>query len=892
MSDIRPTRAQALLSALPSLLLYGGGAWFLLGWGHDILHDVHRHVLLLLSVIALWRYGWQLLHYLRSAWYSAVHYPRLRAAAQEVAAQRAWPKRVYVIVPSYLEEAWVSQQAMAALMANLRELPCRATVVVAAGSDADEAVIAGACRPWLGDGSIELVFQRQSQGKRIAMGHALRAVARRYDHEQDSITVFMDGDSWLEPGALKRVIPFFMAYRDLGAITSDERAFIPGHRHWYRDWFALKFGQRNVLFQSHSLSHKVLTLTGRFSVLRTSIVVSEDFVSTIERDTIDHWLHGRFQFLMGDDKSSWFHLLRSGWNMLYLPDVNCVSLETRDDSFLRASMSLPYRWFGNTMRNNPRALALGPWRTGWFIWFVLLDQRLSMWTSLVGITGAAVLAFTKSILYLPLYVAWAVLVRSVQLLVIAWHGHAVTLRTVPIMLYTQWVGALVKIRAWHHLSDQNWSKGKAKQKAQVVGGFGRWAPTGRMLMAYVAFALAILLTHSALRLPGTELFAAQVTVADEAPAATPALAGVRADDGQDDATALQSILDKQPAGPVILRLPAGVLDFRQPLVIRRDGVTLIGAGRERTRIVSHLRAPATSVIRVEGEQGGRAGMLAQPLGAQDQVLRAPVSAPAGSLLLVKEPNDDGFLRDIGSQRWNREYPYLRQALLRVAGSQDGGVRLADPAGIAFDAGRAEVVKVRPVRGTRLSDFTIEQKAEGRAIASVQHVYENVLPEVAVDGISLMWTQDAVIERVAVINAGRHPVSFEQSYGFTLRDCVIDGAWNKGDGGSGYLRIARSYHGTVEGCSVRGIRHIALQWSSAFNRIRNVDSQVDVNFHGGYSHDNSVDDVRFAIPAQHKWGPVFVTPNDAQWAPPDGPRNLVSGQAAGTALAARAASPAR
>jgi glycosyltransferase Alg8 len=177
----------------------------------------------------------------------------------------------------------------------------------------------------------------------------------------------------------------------------------------------------------------------------------------------------------------------------------------------------------------------------------------------------------------------------------------------------------------------------------------------------------------------------------------------------------------------------------------------------------------------------------------------------------------------------------------------------------------------------LADFTIEQRVEDRAIASVSHIYENVLPEAAVDGIALLWTQDAVIERVAVINAGRHPVSFEQSYGFTLRDCVLDGAWNKGDGGSGYLRIARSYHGTVEGCTVRGIRHIALQWSSAFNRIRNVESEVDVNFHGGYAHDNTVENVRFAIPPQHKWGPVFVTPGDAHWAPPDGPRNRVNGK---------------
>jgi hypothetical protein len=104
-----------------------------------------------------------------------------------------------------------------------------------------------------------------------------------------------------------------------------------------------------------------------------------------------------------------------------------------------------------------------------------------------------------------------------------------------------------------------------------VGGLGRWLPTGRMLMAYLAFALAILLTHSALRLPGTELFARRSPRPKGRPAV--ALVGVHADDGQDDAAALQALLERQPPGPVTLRLPAGVLDFQQPLVIRRDGVT-------------------------------------------------------------------------------------------------------------------------------------------------------------------------------------------------------------------------------------------------------------------------------------------------------------------------------
>lgn len=892
-------RWHAILSAIPPVVLFGGAAVAFLLWGRHELHGIQEEVVVLVSAFALWRYGWQLLHYLRAGWYSAWHYPRLRAAAQEVAQARPWPKHIYVVVPSYLEEAWVSSHAMQALMGNLLALPCQSTVVIAAGSDDDEAVISAACKPWLVRGRIELVFQRQTQGKRIAMGHALRAVARRCQPEPDSVTVFMDGDSCLESGALSKVIPFFMAYRDLGAVTTNEEACIPTGGAWYRDWFNLKFGQRHVLFQSHSLAHKVLTLTGRFSVFRTSIVVSEDFLRLMENDTIDHWLHGRFRFLMGDDKSSWFHVLREGWNMLYLPDVTCVSLESRDESFLKASLSLPYRWFGNTLRNNPRALALGPRHTGWFIWLVILDQRLSMWTSLVGITGAAVLAATKSFLFLPLYVAWAVAVRSLQLLVIAWHGHSVSLRTIPIMLYTQWIGALVKIKAWHHLSDQNWSKGKANQKAQAAhaGPWRKLVPTGRMLVAYLVFALGILLTHSALRLPGTELFAAQKSTP---PAAAPAAVEVQAagelrpDDGRDDAAALQAILDGQPPGPLLVRLPPGQLDFHQPLVIRRDGVTLQGAGRERTRIVSHLRVPESAVIRVEGEPGQRAGTLTEGVAADGKLLRtsADLRPQPGTLLWLRQANDAAFLSAIGSERWNREHPHLRQALLEVAGGGDGTVRLAHAPGIAFDGGRTDVIRVRPVRAVTLSDFSLEQRAGTRGIASVRHVYENAVPENAVDGIALLWTQDVVIERVAIRAAGRHPIAIEQSHGFAVRDCVLDGAWNKGEGGNGYLRIARSYHGTVEGCRVRGIRHITLQWSSAFNRIRNIDSDVDVNFHGGYSHHNLVEDVRFAIPARHPWKDITTTPRDAHWAPPDGPGNLVSGREPSTVLAVRVASPAR
>ena len=889
-------RRRALLTALAPLLLFGVPAAALLVWGRAHLHGLQGGALLALGAFGLWRYGWLLANQVRAAWYAHVHYPRLRAQADALAASRPWPARMFVVVASYLEAPWVSVECVQSLMANLADLPCQATLVVSVGSDEDEALIASVYRAHPARTQVELVFQHQRHGKRIALGHALRAVARRHRDEPDSVTVLMDGDTWLEPQALARSIPFFLAFRDLGAVTTNEIAFIPHSGAWHRDWFALKFGQRHLLFQSHSLSHRVLTLTGRFSIVRTSLAVGEDFIARVERDSVDHWMHGRLDFLMGDDKSTWYSILRSSWEMLYLPDVTCCSLESREAGFVQASVSLPYRWFGNTLRNNPRALSLGPRRVGGvFIWLALLDQRLSMWTSLVGIAGAVVLAVAKSVLYLPLYLAWAVLVRAVQLLTIAWHGHAVTLRGVPLMLYNQWVGALVKIHAWYHLGDQNWSKGGAQQARGQPRHLGqRVLPKLAMLVSYASFGVIVLLAHSVLRWPSVPLFAAE-----SVPSVIDVRSrGVRADDGEDDSAALQAVLDDAAGrGPVTVQLPPGQLDFMYPLVIRSDDVTLRGAGAQRTRIVSHLRSPAPAVIEVLGARGHTVGRLAQPLAADASILqidRAARIAP-GDMLLVRQPNDDDLFRRLGSVNWRREQPFLRQAMLRVTQVEGARVSVEAPPGIDFDAGAAQVLITRPVQRVRLAAFSVEQLAGAHRIEEVAHRYENVLPEFAVDAIALDWTADAVVEQVNVTHAGRHPIAFEYSYGFALRDCVLDGAWNKGDGGSGYLRIARSFHGSVEGCRVRGIRHIALQWSSAFNRLSGIDSEVDLNFHGGYSHHNIAQDMRFAIPPQHPWPQVFITPPDARWAPPDGPGNqLRAGRAAATAStapAARAASPA-
>ncbi len=71
------------------------------------------------------------------------------------------------------------------------------------------------------------------------------------------------------------------------------------------------------------------------------------------------------KFLTGDDKSTWFWLPKRGYEMAYLPDVRSVSMESQPKpGFVDSAVALMLRWFGNMLRTNGRALALGPIASG------------------------------------------------------------------------------------------------------------------------------------------------------------------------------------------------------------------------------------------------------------------------------------------------------------------------------------------------------------------------------------------------------------------------------------------------------------------------------------------------------------------------------------------------
>ena len=160
----------------------------------------------------------------------------------------------------------------------------------------------------------------------------------------------------------------------LGALTTDEVCQVEGN--WsFREWYSMRFAQRNIYMSSVSLSKRVLTLTGRMSMIRADILTNPEFIERVELDWIDHWRLGRFKFLTGDDKSSWYHILKSGFEMIYIPDVKVLTIETPPDpNFFRSSIVLMRRWFGNMLRTNDRAIKLGPNKIGFFRGSALLTS--------------------------------------------------------------------------------------------------------------------------------------------------------------------------------------------------------------------------------------------------------------------------------------------------------------------------------------------------------------------------------------------------------------------------------------------------------------------------------------------------------------------------------------
>lgn len=295
----------------------------------------------------------------------------------------------------------------------------------------------------------------------------------------------------LRENLFARCFSLFALDPKLGAVTTNNVAVVKGPR-WYRAWYILRFALRSRYMCSQSVSGKVLTLTGRFSVFRGCAALREEFINRVERDSIHTRAEGHIEFKTGDDKSTWYQLLKEGWNMLYVPDAYILCMESAGKHPFRESHAKMKRWFGNMLRNNQRALNLGPKRTGFFIWLSIADQRINPWTSLLLPTTIAITIITRDPLSIFFFCAWVVGTRCLYLATLAIEGHRLNPWDLCLIVYQQWIGSFVKISVLSNLKQQAWSTSRGDQIRDREPIWNTLRRFSWLLLWFLAIALLVL----------------------------------------------------------------------------------------------------------------------------------------------------------------------------------------------------------------------------------------------------------------------------------------------------------------------------------------------------------------------------------------------------------------
>ncbi len=434
-----------------------------------------KHFLLLIGIVGVWRYSMGALHFVRGTLFLYVVYPWYKRRLAKLGSA-ADPSHVFLLVTSFRIEALTTAMVYRSVIREAIDCGYPTTVVCSIVELSDELLVKNLWARMAPPERVKLDFVRiPGTGKRDGLAYGFRAISRQLPDE-NAVVAVIDGDTVLNEGVVKKTVPWFKLFPNVGGLTTNEFCEVRGS-YIMSEWHKLRFAQRHLNMCSMALSKRVLTMTGRMSVFRAQVVTDPDFITDVESDYLDHWRLGRFQFLTGDDKSSWYSLMRLGYDTFYVPDAAINTVEHPPEKrFVKASRKLMFRWYGNNLRQNARALALGPRRLGAFTTVVLADQRASMWTCLLGLAVAIIASLKYSIAYLLVYLLWIGLTRLVLTLLLSVTGHRIGPAYPLILYYNQIVGALVKIQVFFHLDQQSWTRQNTKLNRDLAS-FTRWFNT-------------------------------------------------------------------------------------------------------------------------------------------------------------------------------------------------------------------------------------------------------------------------------------------------------------------------------------------------------------------------------------------------------------------------------
>lgn len=293
-------------------------------------------------------------------------------------------------------------------------------------------------------------------------------------------------------------------------------------------------------------------------------------------------------------------------------------------------------------------------------------------------------------------------------------------------------------------------------------------------------------------------------------------------------------------------LSDGLHVFDQQILITHNGVTFTGQSEAGTVVRFQFAAGSESDgIHVQSGKAVSVGVATTDISAHQTFLTLADTSKlkAGDTLHIEQANDAAYMSANG---WSNvsaadaaAHPF-RVAEVQIDHISGNTVYLTHEIPYAMTAGLAQVSQTNLVRGLTLSNFTIDS---GLGAAN-PYDFANLLP--AFNGIADIRTDGTLganINNIALINAPSLGFDLHGGIDMSASNLTVRGAWNKGSDGNGYgLQIADTFNSTFSGLDITDTRHGVLfsGWDSeANNTIQVVNTNRDINFHGGPDTGNVV-----------------------------------------------------
>lgn len=201
---------------------------------------------------------------------------------------------------------------------------------------------------------------------------------------------------------------------------------------------------------------------------------------------------------------------------------------------------------------------------------------------------------------------------------------------------------------------------------------------------------------------------------------------------------------------------------------------------------------------------------------------------------------------------------------------------------------SRAVALTMVEGVGFENFYLTQTGpSGYTAQDAKHNYNNLDHQRAMMGIVFKWAANSYVSNVRTFMTGSHPLVTEMAINLQFENNYLEGSWNKGKGGNGYVRGSKLWRSLIKNNTLRDLRHLTLQWSASGNVITGNNIDADINLHGGWERNNLIENNTVAVPYHHRdcnpgcgagdgtWYPIWWAAgyHAGGWSGASGPRNV-------------------